>query len=306
MAKADGYKIKTPEPKKRPPRRNVWVFFALSLVCASLAAIAWLGIDELPAMGEPSGTSGKYTIVTGTRHTLPTKPASSSTTDAAQSTTKTTTAKKTVATTTTANPRKDILICLDPGHGGRFPGTSATYKGSKVYEKDIVLDVALRAEEHLKSMGYSVLLTRNDDNSILSSGDNIDDVVARVEKAKAAGADMLISIHCNAYEGSSRAWGPIVFYHSGKMGYNGAAYAELFSECVTANTSSIGVRASRTRAGNDYAVLTGKNLPSILFETGFMTDSTELSLMMTEKWRAAMALAIANSVESAYLSKMLP
>ena len=153
-------------------------------------------------------------------------------------------------------------------------------------------------------MGYSVLLTRDEDESIINTTDNIADVVARVEKAKAADADMLISIHCNAFTSSS-AYGPIVFYRNTDKSYDAAAYAEIMSQCITAETKSLGVRTARTSVGNDYAVLKGAGLPSLLFETGFLTNPTELSLMMSEKWREAMSLAIANSVESAYLSKIL-
>ena len=361
MAKADGFKIKMPDNEPRQPRYGVWLLFSLALVCALLAAFAWLSASDVPAGGEPEGSSGRFTIVTGTRYTLPSRPTVTTTkkpiapttektttllttekttvtttkkatttanvtttkkatvatttllttkkttlttTKKTTTTAKITTTKKTTVTTTTANPRKDILICIDAGHGGYFSGATAKYNGETVYEKEITLDLALRAAEHLRYMGYSVLLTRDEDESIIDTKDNIDDVVARVEKAKAADADMLISIHCNAFTSSS-AYGPIVFYRNTDNSYDAAAYAEIMSQCITAETKSLGVRTARTSVGNDYAVLKGAGLPSLLFETGFLTNPTELSLMMSEKWREAMSLAIANSVESAYLSKIL-
>lgn len=299
------------------------VFLAFLLTCATLAAIAWLNNSAAPVGGTPETSASQSIAATSeTRHTTAASSGTTATTAASTfgSTVKTTTAtvKTTTATakrttvkttttvaTTTANPRKNVVVCIDAGHGGNFPGAIAEYGGKTVYEKEITLDLALRTEVLLTQMGYTVVMTRSTDRAIINTTNNIADVTARVNLAKNAGADLLVSFHCNAYAGSARAWGPIVYYREADPAYSGIDFANVFAQSITAETSSIGVRAARIKEDGEYAILKGSGMPSILFETGFLTDSEELSLMMSESWRQAMSRAIANAVESSYRSKLI-
>jgi N-acetylmuramoyl-L-alanine amidase len=51
-------------------------------------------------------------------------------------------------------------VVLDAGHGGKDPGTSSR---TGYLEKDLVLDIALRARAHLAAAGIRVILTRDGD-----------------------------------------------------------------------------------------------------------------------------------------------
>ena len=78
-------------------------------------------------------------------------------------------------------------IVIDPGHGGRDPGTSGKL-GTR--EKDVTLDVALRLKTLLQhDNNFRVLLTRETDTSTSLS--------KRVELANASAVDLFISIHVN-------------------------------------------------------------------------------------------------------------
>lgn len=78
-------------------------------------------------------------------------------------------------------------IVIDPGHGGRDPGTSGKL-GTR--EKDVTLDVALRLKTLLQhDSKFRVLLTRETDTSTSLS--------KRVELANASAVDLFISIHVN-------------------------------------------------------------------------------------------------------------
>jgi N-acetylmuramoyl-L-alanine amidase len=79
-------------------------------------------------------------------------------------------------------------IVIDPGHGGKDPGTCSS-NGLK--EKDIVLDVALRVAKALEEKpGYEVILTRDRDVFI--------PLEERTAMANAREADLFLSIHVNA------------------------------------------------------------------------------------------------------------
>ena len=86
---------------------------------------------------------------------------------------------------------QNMIIEIDPGHGGNQPGACASYNGEEIMEKDLNLKIAQYMKEALeKYPGTTVYLTRD--------GDQNPDLGERVQKAKDDKADLLISIHNNA------------------------------------------------------------------------------------------------------------
>lgn len=79
------------------------------------------------------------------------------------------------------------VVVLDPGHGGNEPGAVGP---TGLEEKDINLDVSIRAAGLLNSRGIPTLLARSTDYRMT--------VPFRVDLAKASSADLLVSIHHNA------------------------------------------------------------------------------------------------------------
>lgn len=85
---------------------------------------------------------------------------------------------------------RELVIVLDPGHGGKDPG--AVSRDGSVKEKDITLEVAKRVKQRLASRNpsFRVELTRSDDRFLA--------LEERTAQANASNADLFISIHCNA------------------------------------------------------------------------------------------------------------
>ncbi len=79
-------------------------------------------------------------------------------------------------------------VVIDAGHGGKDPGTSGKYS----LEKDIALKIALKTGRYIEDRikGVEVIYTRSDDRFI--------ELNHRAEIANKNGADVFISIHCNA------------------------------------------------------------------------------------------------------------
>jgi len=92
------------------------------------------------------------------------------------------------------------LIMLDPGHGGIDPGAAA----AGMFEKDIVFSFAEALKRRLEKAGrYRVLMTRDHD-VFVPLGD-------RVRIARAARADLFISIHADSISGSQEVRGLTVY-----------------------------------------------------------------------------------------------
>lgn len=90
-------------------------------------------------------------------------------------------------------PRRDIVIAIDPGHGGRDPGAIGR-KGTR--EKDVVLAISRRLARLVDSEpGMRAYMTRDRDEFIT--------LRQRIQRAKQNGADMFISIHADAFQRTS-------------------------------------------------------------------------------------------------------
>ncbi len=88
---------------------------------------------------------------------------------------------------------KQVVVVIDPGHGGKDPGASGK-KGTR--EKDIVLNIARHLREYLKkNSSAKVLMTRNSDVFV-----KLEDRAKFANKHK---ADVFISIHINSHKKSS-------------------------------------------------------------------------------------------------------
>ncbi|MBN2870945.1 MAG: N-acetylmuramoyl-L-alanine amidase, partial [Campylobacterales bacterium] len=95
--------------------------------------------------------------------------------------------------TVTPKDRSKKVIVIDPGHGGKDSGAV----GNGYLEKEIVLSVSAQFAERLRTMGYTVHMTRSNDTFI--------ELKNRTKFANDKEADLFISIHANAVPKTSDA-----------------------------------------------------------------------------------------------------
>jgi len=102
--------------------------------------------------------------------------------------------------TQASQPRRDLVVAIDPGHGGRDPGALGR-DGTR--EKDVVLSVGRRLQQVLNDTpGFRAVLTRKSDVYL--------DLRERMERAREARADLFISLHADAFR-DARARGSSVY-----------------------------------------------------------------------------------------------
>lgn len=177
------------------------------------------------------------------------------------------------------------IIAVDPGHGGYDGGARAGV--SRVWEKEINLQVALRLQAALEEQGAKVVLTRTEDTALGEK--KRADLDARLQLAKAAGAQMLLSVHMNEYH-SARESGPQVFYRAGAA--EGRLLAGAIQEAMVEELQPSRVR--KAMAG-DYYMLSG-NMPSVLVECGFISNPGEEKMLMNEGYQERLAQAVCRGV----------
>lgn len=151
------------------------------------------------------------------------------------------------------------LVEWDGGHGGRDPGSS----GNGVVEKDVALQVATEAAKRLERdyEGVKCLLTRSSDVYL--------SLEERTNKANAAGADLFISIHCNAGGGKG---GFESFTYSGTQDAATAAFQAALHTEIMKQLQPFGV-IDRGQKKKDLHVCRETKMPAVLTENLF-TDVT--------------------------------
>lgn len=159
-----------------------------------------------------------------------------------------------------ANPLRGRRIVIDPGH----PPAGATGP-TGLYEGDANLAIALPLAEKLRARGAEVILTRTGREGMVSSTNSAEELRARVQLAVDRDADLLVSVHNNAFgeaQDPFQAHGTSVYYfHPMSAGLAQALDREIVG--VT-RIRDIGARTS------NLALARPTWLPTALTESLFM------------------------------------
>lgn len=194
-------------------------------------------------------------------------------------------------------------IVLDPGHGGKDPGAE---NGSiKLKEKNLTLDLAGRIKTKLEARGFRVSLTRDSDAFI--------SLESRAEQANRMNADLFVSLHFNASSSTTvqgvetYAFTPHMqpstsrssLHSSDRKTYPGnakddwntlAAYYVQRSLATNLQARDRGMKRAR------FTVLRDVNMPGILVEGGFVTNSREGRDIGSATYRDKLANAIVDGI----------
>lgn len=219
-------------------------------------------------------------------------------------------------------PRPPRLVMLDPGHGGHDPGCIGA-RGT--YEKDVVLDIAKEVARQVgKTKGWQVELTRDDDSFI--------DLKERVRIAQGVKADLFISIHADSAPNKA-ARGMSAYTLSEKASDDFAAaiaqqeniagglgldvssldekVAGILMDLAARHTVTAALHAKQAiiqGAGKDvrllenpmrsanFAVLKAPDIPSLLIETGFLSNPQDETLLRDAKARRNIAGILAREL----------
>ncbi|MBM7096827.1 peptidoglycan-binding protein [Bacillus sp. H-16] len=174
------------------------------------------------------------------------------------------------------------IIMLDPGHGDGDVGGI----GNGLLEKDVVLDISLRARRLLENSGATVIMTRETD-VFYTLGE-------RASMANSSNADIFISVHANAFNGV--AHGTETFWH-GK--YKRAESQKLAHSIQDAVVKHMGTHYRRVDEGN-YHVIRETVIPSALLEVGFLDHAGDAAKLRQSSYLQKSAEGILEGVIQYY------
>ena len=185
------------------------------------------------------------------------------------------------------NDEGQVCIVLDAGHGGDDPGKIGI-NGSK--EKDINLAITLKVKAYLEANGVKVILTREDENGLYDAGaenKKVQDMKRRIAIIEEAQPLATVSIHQNSYT-EEYVNGAQVFYY--KDSKDGEALASLLQESLRARLDPENHR--QMKANDSYYLLKKTQIPTVIVECGFLSNSKEAELLSGEEYQDKVAWAI--------------
>ncbi|MGM9991601.1 MAG: N-acetylmuramoyl-L-alanine amidase [Candidatus Bruticola sp.] len=185
-------------------------------------------------------------------------------------------------------------VCIDAGHGGSDSGCVSGAYG--YMEKDITLDICMKLADNLRRRGWNVILTRETDRDVTWAGSsNSQELGARVDIGAKGGADIFVSVHCNAAASSSAEGTSLHVYKRSDR---------ALAECMHPHIMKASGRYDRGIQQDRFFVLVHSQMPAVLVETAFLSNSTEARLLGDPNYRQSIADGLADGICS-YASRYL-
>ncbi|TMJ13939.1 MAG: N-acetylmuramoyl-L-alanine amidase [Alphaproteobacteria bacterium] len=211
------------------------------------------------------------------------------------------------------NPDRPLVI-LDAGHGGRDPEATSPIDGSR--EKDVTLAVARAIRDELVASGrVRVAMTREDDRFLVLQD--------RYQIARRLGADLFISVHADAAPANDGARGATIYTLSEVASDKEAALLAQqqnsadrlagapLADDAGVNRILIGEGSAFFPFRPDYhrfaslIVLKAPDVPSLLFETGYLTNSVDSTYIHSPEGQKQIALGMRRAIEAHFARRLL-
>lgn len=181
-------------------------------------------------------------------------------------------------------------IVIDPGHGGMDSGAS----NYGVHEKDINLEISKKLSDLLKTSGYKVVMTRDEDESIHDDNANtvrqqkVSDIKNRTEIVNSDPNNILVSIHQNKFQDSKYS-GAQMFFSK-----NNPKSKDLAISIKTAIQELVQPENEREikPAEKNIYILNKANVPAVIVECGFLSNEEELKNLTNSDYQSKLAFAI--------------
>ncbi len=242
-------------------------------------------------------------------------------------------AKKTVKQTLKDKDR-DVIVAIDAGHGGEDPGAVGS---NKTFEKHVTLKIAKKLAESInKEKGMKAVLIR--------TGDYYVQLNKRYKKARDHQADLFVSIHADAFHDPKvHGMGVYILSNKGasseaaKWLANSANDSDLVGGVVLEDKDNIlakvlldlsqnaAMEASLKSAEKvlkslkkiekphknyveraNFVVLRSPDVPSMLVETGFISNPKEEKRLNTSKFQLTVANSIKNGIKDYFYQSPPP
>ena len=178
-------------------------------------------------------------------------------------------------------------ICIDPGHAGRRKDPGAVNPITGLQEADVNLAIAKLVVHYLAAVGYKVILTRTEAEQA-----ETDDLGYRTNMSDQFGADVFVSIHCNAATPSATGTETWYWYVS----QNGKRLAQCLQKQLTNSLETVDRGIKESMPGLSLYVLKYTAAVSALVEVAFISNAGDEKLLASSSGQDCAARAIARGI----------
>lgn len=171
-----------------------------------------------------------------------------------------------------------INIVLDPGHGGKDPGSIGL---DGVQEKDLIMTTTDKVARQLRDAGANVTLTR--------TGDYFVSLEERVRISHADNTDAFISLHYNAF--------PVITVQGIHTYYDSDGVNRELAQALQSSLAQNVAMQDRGINQADFHVLRENSNPSTLIELGFITNPDDIVAIQSADYQDTVANGITNGLK---------
>lgn len=205
--------------------------------------------------------------------------------------------------------KNGIKIVLDPGHS-KNPGTEKEKISpdsnemklkdtsgsvgliSKKNEYEIAMDITLKLKELLEKEGYTVVLTKDNVETPLSS-------IERAEVGNRENANLMIRIHCDSFSNSNAKGASMLVpkqrgYITKEISEKSIEYGKNIIEEYTKKT---GLNNRGLQYRSDLTGFNWSKIPVVLLELGFISNPEEDKFLSSEENINTIAGGIKDGIE---------
>lgn len=167
-----------------------------------------------------------------------------------------------------------MRVLIDPGHGGKDSGATSIFKGQRIYEKDLALELSILVKQLLEKEKINVSLTRLEDKDL--------SLQQRLDLANSIKPDFFLSIHFNSASTVGKGFEVLLrTIHS--------ARSRTFADILRKNLGSVlNIPDRGIKLGRWYVLV---YQPSALLEVCFINNEKEMELYFSKKKEVANAIA---------------
>ncbi|MDR0850705.1 MAG: N-acetylmuramoyl-L-alanine amidase [Christensenellaceae bacterium] len=183
-------------------------------------------------------------------------------------------------------PKDEILVVVDAGHGGIDGGSVGRSTGIK--ESELTLSYALNLMRQLNALGINVVLTRNSEMGLYNpKASNLkkSDMRKRKQIIEESAPNMVVSIHMNSFALQSSRGAQVFYKNKNECG------KQLAEDIQRQFINSLPYARSTAKVG-DYFMVNCTDLPAVIVECGFLSNSQEEKLLVSRDYQDKVCYSI--------------